>query len=59
MNEEVPIQVEQVPQDRQGIQGSQGTQVPPQGDLIPNLEGGIEVPEISIRETKEALVAIA
>ena len=43
MNEEIPPQVEQVPQDGQGVQGAQ---VPPQGDDIPNVEGGNEVPVV-------------
>ena len=32
--------------------------MPPQGDRIPNVEGGIEVPEMSNREIREALIAI-
>ena len=36
VNEEVPPQVEQVPQGGQGVQDDQ---VPPQGDPIPNVEG--------------------
>ena len=43
MNEEIPPQVqrvEQVPKDGQGLQGATGAQVPPEGDRIPNVEGG-------------------
>ena len=61
MNEEVPPQVEQVeyvPQDGQGFQGAHDSQVPPLGDPIPNVERGIEVPEMSNREIREALIAI-
>ena len=61
INEEIPPQVEQaeqVPQDRQGIQGAQ---VPPQGDHVPNLEGGNEVSVVpskfTNREIREALFA--
>ena len=43
VEEEIPPQVEQVPQDGQGVQGAQ---VPPQGDDIPNVEGGNEVPVV-------------
>ena len=32
--------------------------MPPQGNPIPNVEGGIEVPEMSNREIREALIAI-
>ena len=45
MNEEVPPQVEQVdqvPQSGRGVQGAQDAQVTPQGDHIPNMEGGID-----------------
>ena len=42
-------------QDGKGVEGSQ---VPPQGDPNPNLEGGIEVPEMSNREIREAFIAI-
>ena len=62
MNEEVPPkleQVKQVPQGGQGVHGAQDAKVPPQGDPIPNVEGGIEVPEISYRDIREALIAIA
>ena len=59
MNEEIPPQVEQVPQNGQGFQGAQASQVLPQGDLIPNVEGGIEVPKMSNRDIREALIAIA
>ena len=52
-------QVEQVPQGGKGIQGAQDAQVPPQGDPISNVEGGIEVPEMSNREIRESLIAIA
>ena len=45
MSEEIPSQVEQVPQDGQGVQGAH---VPSQGDHSPNVEGGSEVPEISL-----------
>ena len=31
--------------------------MPPEGDPIPNVEGGIEVPEMSNREIREALIA--
>ena len=61
VNEEVPPQVEkveQVPQGGQGVQGAKDAQVPPQGDRIPNVEGGIEVPEMSNREIREALIDI-
>ena len=40
MNEETPPHVKQV---LQGGQGVQGAQVPPQGDHVPNVEGGNEV----------------
>ena len=33
--------------------------MPPQGDPIPNVEEGIEVSEMSNREIREALIAIA
>ena len=59
VNEEVPPQVEQVPQGGQGVQGAQDAQVPPQGDPIPNVEGGIEVLDMSNREIRKALIAIA
>ena len=49
VNEEVPPQVEQVPQGGQGVQGAKDAQVPPQCDPIPNVEGSIEVPEMSNR----------
>ena len=45
MSEEIPTQVEQVTQDGQGVHGAQ---VPPQGDRSLNVEGGNEVPEISL-----------
>ena len=50
VNDEVPPQGEQVPQGGQGFQGAQDDQVPPQGYPIPNVEGGIEVSEMSNRE---------
>ena len=56
MNKEVPSHVEQVPQGRQGVKGAQ---VPPQGYPIPNVKGGIEVLDMSIREIREALIGIA
>ena len=61
MNEEIPQveQVEKVRQCGQGVQGAQDAQVPPQGDPIPNVEEGIEVLEMSNREIREALIAIA
>ena len=62
MNDEVPHQseqVKQVPQGGQGVQGAQDAQVPPQGDPIPNLKGGIMVPEMSNREIREAFIVIA
>ncbi|TMX04363.1 hypothetical protein EJD97_009502 [Solanum chilense] len=59
VNEEVPPQVEKVPQGGKGVQGSQDAQVSPQGDPIPIVEGGIEVPDMSNREIREALIAIA
>ena len=37
MHEEIPPQVEEVPK------GSQGAQVPPQGDQVPILEGGNDI----------------
>ena len=44
LNEEVPPQVEQVEHvPGQGVEGAQDAQVPPLGDTIPNVEGGIEV----------------
>ena len=49
VNEEVPPQVEKVSQSGQGVQGAQNAQVPPQGDPVPNVDGGIEVPEMSNR----------
>ena len=39
VNEEVPLQVEKVPQGGQGVEGAQDAQVPPKGDPIPNVEG--------------------
>ena len=62
MQEEIPFQVEQVekvPQGGQGIQCSRDAQVPPEGDPIPNVERGIEVPEMYNREIRESLIAIA
>ena len=59
MNEVVPPQVEHVDQVPQDSEGFQGDQVAPQDDTIPNLEGGIEVLEMSNREIREGLVAIA
>ena len=59
INEEIPPQVEQVPQGGQGIQYSQGAQVTPQSDHIPNVEGGNEVLEMCNREIREALIVIA
>ena len=56
MNEEVPPQVENVTQDWQGVKGAQ---VPPRGDPIPYVEGGIEVLEMSTLEIREALITIA
>ena len=61
VNEEVPPkveQVEQVPQGGQVTQGAQDAQVPPRSDPIPNVERGIEVPEMSNREIREAFIAI-
>ncbi|TMX04216.1 hypothetical protein EJD97_010645 [Solanum chilense] len=55
VNYEIPPQVEKVekvPRDGQGVQRSQG-------DPIPNLEGDIEVPEISNREIREVFIAKA
>ena len=43
VNEEVPPQVEQLPQGGRGVQGARDSQVPPEGDGIPDVEGGIEV----------------
>ena len=62
MNEEVPHQVEQVeqvPQSGDGVQSAQDAQIPPQGDPITNVEGGIEVEMMPNREIIEALIAIA
>ncbi|XP_015087016.1 uncharacterized protein LOC107030146 [Solanum pennellii] len=54
VHEEIPPQVEQVPQ---------GDQVPPQGDQVPIVEGGNDVPivppELSIRDIREALFSVA
>ena len=58
VNEEVPPQVEKVSQSGQGVQGAQNAQVPPQGDPVPNVDGGIEVPEMSNRDIREDLIAI-
>ena len=58
VNEEVPLQLEKVPQGGQGVQGSQDAQVSTEGDPIPIVERGIEVPEMSNREIREALIAI-
>ena len=53
MIEEIPYQVEKVPQDGKGVQGSQG-------DHVPNMEGGNEYPsELSNRDIREALLALA
>ena len=49
MNEEIPPQVEQVPQDGQGVQGAQ---FPPQGNHISNVEGGNEVSVVHPELTK-------
>ena len=57
MNGEVPPQVDQVEQVLQVRQRFQGSHVPPQGDPI--HEGGIEVSDMSNREIREALIAIA
>ena len=59
VNEEIPTQVEQVSKGGKEVQGAQGSQVPPQGDHVPNMEEGIEVPEMSNREIRKALIAIA
>lgn len=59
MNEKIPSQVEQVPQDGHGVKGAQVDQVPLQGDPIRNVEGGIDVPEMSNRDIREALIVIA
>ncbi|TMX05346.1 hypothetical protein EJD97_023717, partial [Solanum chilense] len=62
VNEEVPPQVEKVekvPQGGKGVQGVKDAQVHPQGDPIPNVEGGVEVLEMSDREFREALISIA
>ena len=60
MNKEVPPQVQKVPQFGQGVQGAQA---PPQGDLVPNVEGGNGVPVVSLdltnQEIREAFVALA
>ena len=56
MNEDVPPQIEQVPQ---GVQGTQDAQVTPHGYRIPNVEGGIELPKKSNWEIRECLIAIA
>ena len=58
VNEEVLPQVEHVPQGRKVFQGAQDAQVPLQGDPIPNVERGIEVPEMSNRDIREDLIAI-
>ena len=58
VNEMVPPQVEQVPLGGQGVQGDQDIQVPSQDDPIPNVEGGIKVPEMYNREIREALIVI-
>ena len=62
VNEEVPPQVYRVgnvPQGGQGFQGAQDAQVSSQGDSILYVEGCIEVPEMSNREIRETLIAIA
>ena len=47
VNEEIPTQVEQVSKGGKGVQGAQGSQVPPQGDHVPNVEEGNEVPVVN------------
>ena len=59
VNEKIPSQVEQVPQDGHGVKGAQVDQVPLQGDPIRNVEGGIDVPEMSNRDIRETFIAIA
>ena len=60
INKEVPPQVEKVPQFRKHVQGAQA---PPQGDLVPNVEGGNGVPVVHLdltnQEIREAFVALA
>ena len=58
LNQDISPQVEKVEQVPQDGKGSQDAQVPPQGDPKPNVEGRIEVPEMSNREIREALIAI-
>ena len=61
VNEEVPPQaqqVEQVPLGGKEVQGDKDAQVPPQGDPIPHVVGGIEVSEMSNSDIREALIAI-
>ena len=57
MNGEVPPQVDQVEQVLQVRQRFQGSHVPPQGDRSPNVEGGNEVPEISLIAIAQAMTS--
>ena len=53
INEEIPTRVEhveQVPEGGKGVQGAHGAQMPSQGYRIPNVEGGIQVPEMFNKE---------
>lgn len=56
-HKEISPRVEQVPQ------GVQVAQVPPQGDQVPNVEGGndfpVVPPELSNSDIREALLALA
>ncbi|TMX03197.1 hypothetical protein EJD97_017732 [Solanum chilense] len=62
MNEEIHPQVEQVKKVSQDGKGFQGFKVRPQGDHIPNVEGGNEVlmilPKFTNQEIREALMTL-
>ena len=62
MNKEIPPQVEQVDKVPPHVQGVKGSQVPPQGNHIPNVEGGNEVsvvhPDLTNKEIREAFLAL-
>ena len=63
VSEEIPSQVEQVPQDGQGVQGAQGAQVYTHSDHLPIVEEdnkvSVDSPELNNRDIWEALLALA
>ena len=60
MTDEIPRQFEKIPEDGQGVQVAQ---VPPQGDHIPNVEGGnglsVNIPYFTNQEIVEALLNLS